>query len=73
MAGKAPRVVVVEPAEPRAWRDSEWGYDDGAPRMRRGKALAESRHTVTLGFRQPARGMFASVPEASRAATPHAN
>ena len=29
--------------------------------LRTGKALAESRHTVTLGFRQPAGGMFAST------------
>jgi glucose-6-phosphate 1-dehydrogenase len=29
--------------------------------LRTGKALAESRHTVTLGFRQPAGGMFPSA------------
>ena len=28
-----------------------------------GKALAESRQTVTLGFREPARGIFALLPE----------
>jgi len=33
--------------------------------LRTGKALAESRHTVTLGFRQPARGMFELIPEVS--------
>jgi glucose-6-phosphate 1-dehydrogenase len=36
--------------------------------LRTGKALAESRHTVTLGFKQPAGGMFASLPEAAQAA-----
>jgi glucose-6-phosphate 1-dehydrogenase len=32
--------------------------------LRTGKALAESRHTVTLGFKQPAGGMFAPLAEA---------
>ena len=40
----------------------------GVPfQLRTGKALAESRHTVTLGFKQPARGMFELIPDASAA------
>jgi glucose-6-phosphate 1-dehydrogenase len=36
----------------------------GVPfQLRTGKALAESRHTVTLGFKEPARGMFELIPE----------
>jgi glucose-6-phosphate 1-dehydrogenase len=30
--------------------------------LRTGKALAESRHTVTLGFKEPAKGMFVFEP-----------
>jgi glucose-6-phosphate 1-dehydrogenase len=38
----------------------------GVPfQLRTGKALAESRHTVTLGFKEPARGMFELIPETS--------
>ena len=38
----------------------------GVPfQLRTGKALAESRHTVTLGFKKPARGMFELIPNAS--------
>ena len=33
--------------------------------LRTGKALAASRHTVTLGFKQPAQRMFELIPEAS--------
>jgi glucose-6-phosphate 1-dehydrogenase len=41
--------------------------------LRTGKALAQSRHTVTLGFRQPAGATFAPRPDASQAATAHFN
>jgi len=38
----------------------------GVPfQLRTGKALAESRHTVTLGFNAPPRGMFEHVNDAS--------
>jgi len=51
--------------------NSRW---EGVPfLLRTGKALAESRHTVTLGFKQPARGMFDPFPEALDAATVHSN
>ncbi len=39
--------------------------------LRTGKALAESRHTVTLGFKKPARGMFKLAARASSAARPN--
>jgi glucose-6-phosphate 1-dehydrogenase len=40
----------------------------GVPfQLRTGKALAESRHTVTLGFKEPARGMFELIHESSAA------
>jgi glucose-6-phosphate 1-dehydrogenase len=40
----------------------------GVPfQLRTGKALAERRQTVTLGFKEPARGMFELIPEASAA------
>ncbi len=42
----------------------------GVPfQLRTGKAMAESRHTVTLGFKEPARGMFEHVAETSVART----
>ena len=45
----------------------------GVPfQLRTGKALAQSRHTVTLGFKEPARDMFKRIPDASTA-TPRAN
>jgi glucose-6-phosphate 1-dehydrogenase len=51
--------------------NSRW---EGVPfQLRTGKALAESRHTVTLGFKQPARRMFEPFPEAMKAATVHSN
>ena len=44
----------------------------GVPfQLRTGKALAESRHTVTLGFKEPARGMFADDDAAAAAAHPN--
>jgi glucose-6-phosphate 1-dehydrogenase len=44
----------------------------GVPfQLRTGKALAESRHTVTLGFKEPARGMFERVEDAAVAARPN--
>jgi glucose-6-phosphate 1-dehydrogenase len=44
----------------------------GVPfQLRTGKALAESRHTVTLGFTEPARGMFARAEAAAAAAHPN--
>ena len=44
----------------------------GVPfQLRTGKALAESRHTVTLGFKKPIHAVF--EPEAAAAATAHAN
>ncbi len=44
----------------------------GVPfQLRTGKALAESRHTVTLGFKEPVRTMFEL--DAAAAATAHAN
>jgi glucose-6-phosphate 1-dehydrogenase len=44
----------------------------GVPfQLRTGKALAESRHTVTLGFKEPARGMFAADEAAAAAAHPN--
>ena len=43
----------------------------GVPfQLRTGKALAESRHTVTLGFKKPARRMF-KVPDSWSAARPN--
>jgi glucose-6-phosphate 1-dehydrogenase len=36
--------------------------------LRTGKALAESRHTVTLGFKQPPVGMFPPLPDGAHAA-----
>jgi glucose-6-phosphate 1-dehydrogenase len=43
----------------------------GVPfQLRTGKALAESRHTVTLGFKEPSRGMFELMADASAASTP---
>ncbi len=39
----------------------------GVPfQLRTGKALAESRHTVTLGFKEPARQLFKPSPTAAR-------
>jgi glucose-6-phosphate 1-dehydrogenase len=47
---------------------------EGVPfQLRTGKALAQSRHTVTLGFKQPARGMFEPFPGASQTAMPESN
>jgi glucose-6-phosphate 1-dehydrogenase len=44
----------------------------GVPfQLRTGKALAESRHTVTLGFKEPARAMFARDEAAAAAAHPN--
>ncbi len=44
----------------------------GVPfQLRTGKALAESRHTVTLGFKEPARRMFKLPDDASAAARPN--
>jgi glucose-6-phosphate 1-dehydrogenase len=38
----------------------------GVPfQLRTGKALAASRHTLTLGFKKPAQGMFERIPDAS--------
>jgi glucose-6-phosphate 1-dehydrogenase len=37
--------------------------------LRTGKAMAESRHTVTLGFKDPARSMFGPIPHGSSAAS----
>jgi glucose-6-phosphate 1-dehydrogenase len=38
----------------------------GVPfQLRTGKALAASRHTVTLGFKKPAQGMFEHIADAS--------
>jgi glucose-6-phosphate 1-dehydrogenase len=37
----------------------------GVPfQLRTGKALAQSRHTVTLGFKEPGQGMFEHTPDA---------
>ena len=45
---------------------------EGVPfQLRTGKALAESRHTVTRGFKEPARGMFEPVEDAAAAARPN--
>lgn len=45
---------------------------EGVPfQLRTGKALAESRHTVTLGFKEPAGGMFEAVEDAAAAARPN--
>jgi glucose-6-phosphate 1-dehydrogenase len=44
----------------------------GVPfQLRTGKALAQSRHTVTLGFKHPARRMFTLPDAASPAARPN--
>jgi glucose-6-phosphate 1-dehydrogenase len=44
----------------------------GVPfQLRTGKALAESRRTVTLGFKEPARGMFARDDAAAAATHPN--
>ncbi|MBA3841701.1 MAG: glucose-6-phosphate dehydrogenase [Actinobacteria bacterium] len=44
---------------------------DGVPfQLRTGKALAESRHTVTLGFKEPVRAMFELDETAIAAAHP---
>ncbi|MBA3806885.1 MAG: glucose-6-phosphate dehydrogenase [Solirubrobacterales bacterium] len=44
----------------------------GVPfQLRTGKALAESRHTVTVGFKEPARTMFEFPAGASSAARPN--
>ena len=46
----------------------------GVPfQLRTGKALAESRHTVTLGFKEPARTMFELDAAAAAAASDQAN
>ena len=43
----------------------------GVPfQLRTGKALAQSRHTVTLGFKKPARRLFRLPDDASLAARP---
>ena len=39
--------------------------------LRTGKALAQSRHTLTLGFKKPARRMFKLPDEAASAARPN--
>ena len=44
----------------------------GVPfQLRTGKALAQSRHTVTLGFKKPARRLFRLPDDASLAARPN--
>jgi glucose-6-phosphate 1-dehydrogenase len=44
----------------------------GVPfQLRTGKALAESRHTVTLGFKKPPQGMFARGESAAQATRPN--
>jgi glucose-6-phosphate 1-dehydrogenase len=44
----------------------------GVPfQLRTGKALAESRHTLTLGFKRPARRMFRVPDDASAVARPN--
>ena len=44
----------------------------GVPfQLRTGKALAQSRHTLTLGFKQPARRMFRLFDDASAAGRPN--
>jgi glucose-6-phosphate 1-dehydrogenase len=43
----------------------------GVPfQLRTGKALAQSRHTVTLGFKAPPRGMFEHVDDTSVSSAP---
>jgi glucose-6-phosphate 1-dehydrogenase len=37
--------------------------------LRTGKAMAESRHTVTLGFKEPSRSLFEHIPPGSLAAS----
>ena len=69
-SGVAPTSTVETFAALEVLTDNErWR---GVPfQLRTGKALAQSRHTVTLGFNKPARHMFKLPDPASSAARPN--